>query len=62
MDLAAFDEKGEPYEIDGCLYCLPWHAEVHVNDNGDIFVRLWHAVECEAFEELLNRDKPRDGG
>ena len=54
IDLAAFDENGEPYEIHGCHYCLPWHAEVHLDDGGQIFVREWHAVECEAFEELIN--------
>jgi len=54
VDLAAFDENGEPYEIHGCDYCLPWHAEVHIDDDGDVFIREWHAVECEAFEELVN--------
>lgn len=54
VDLAAFDEDGEPYEIHGCDYCLPWHAEVHIDDDGDVFIREWHAVECEAFEELVN--------
>ena len=52
----AFDEDGEPYEIHGCDYCLPWHAEVHIDDDGNVFVREWHAVECEAFEELINDD------
>lgn len=28
VDLAAFDQNSEPYEIHGCDYCLPWHAEV----------------------------------
>jgi hypothetical protein len=61
-DLAAFDENGEPYEIHGCQYCLPWHAEVHIDDDGHVFVREWHAVECETFEELINGDgKPVDG-
>jgi hypothetical protein len=54
VDLAAFDEDGEPYEIHGCHYCLPWYAEVHIGDDGEVFVREWHAVECEAFEELIN--------
>jgi hypothetical protein len=53
VDLAAFDEDGEPYEIHGCHYCLPWHAEVHVDDDGNIFVREWPAVERAAFEELI---------
>jgi len=50
----AFDEYVEPYKIHGCNYCLPWHAEVRVADDGHIFVREWHAVECEAFEELIS--------
>lgn len=54
IDLAAFDENGEPYEITGCHYCAPWHAEVHIDEDGDVFVREWHAVECEAFQELVN--------
>jgi hypothetical protein len=33
VDLAAFDENGEPYEITACSSCLPWHAEVHIDDN-----------------------------
>lgn len=54
VDLAVFDENGEPYEIHGCNFCLPWHAEVHIGDDGQVFIREWHAVECEAFEELIN--------
>jgi hypothetical protein len=53
IDLAAFDEAGEPYEIHACNYCLPWHAEVHIDDQGHVFVREWHAVDCEHFQELL---------
>ena len=26
VDLAAFDDDGEPYEIHACSHCLPWHA------------------------------------
>lgn len=52
VDLAAFDEHGEPLEIHACLECLPWHAEVHIDDDGEVFVREWHAIECEAFEAL----------
>jgi hypothetical protein len=54
VDLAAFDDDGERYEIHGCDYCLPWYAEVRIDDDGNVFVREWHAVECEAFEELIN--------
>jgi hypothetical protein len=54
VDLAAFGEDGEPYEIHACNYCLPWHAEVHIDGAGNVFVREWHAVECEVFEELIN--------
>lgn len=60
VELEAVHENGEPYEIHGCNYCLPWHAEVRVDDDGHIFVREWHAVECEAFEELISsNDSPR---
>jgi hypothetical protein len=54
VDVAAFDEHGEPFEIHACVDCLPWHAEVHIDD-GEVFVREWHAVECETFEELTKR-------
>lgn len=57
VDLAAFDDDGEPYEIHGCDNCLPWHAEVLVED-GHVFVREWHAVDCQAFQELLDVIKP----
>jgi hypothetical protein len=56
VDLAAFDEDGEPYDIRACNSCLPWHAEVVRDDDGEIFVREWHAVECPDFEELIKRD------
>jgi hypothetical protein len=40
---------------------LPWHAEVHIDDDsGDVFVREWHAVDCEAFQELLDVIKSSD--
>jgi len=55
VDLAAFDEAGEPYEIRACNDCLPWHAEVHIDDRGDVFVCEWHAVDCEHFKELIER-------
>lgn len=55
VDLAAFDENGDAYEISPCPFCLPWRAEV-VRDveTGDILVREWHAVECEHFCELIS--------
>ncbi|MCX4776798.1 hypothetical protein [Streptomyces sp. NBC_01264] len=28
VDLRAFDDDGNPYEIWTCHDCLPWHAEV----------------------------------
>jgi len=57
IDLAAFDEAGEPYEIRACHYCLPWHAEVHIDEDGRVFVREWHAVDCEEFRQLLESAK-----
>ena len=61
VDLAAFDDDGQPYEIHSCDYCLPWHAEVHIDDDGHVFVREWHAVECEAFEELIDQGRSASG-
>jgi len=57
IDLADFDEADEPYEIRACHYCLPWHAEVHIADDGRVFVREWHAVDCEEFRGLLSTAK-----
>jgi hypothetical protein len=54
VDLAAFDDDGEPYEIHGCDDCLPWHAEVHLDDDGQVFVGEWHAVECKTFQDLID--------
>jgi hypothetical protein len=57
IDLAAEDENGDPYEIRACDFCLPWFAEVHRADDGDVFVREWHSVDCEHFQELLEGAK-----
>lgn len=57
IDLAAEDENGEPYEIRSCDYCLPWYAEVRRDEHGNVFVREWHAVDCEHFRELLSNAK-----
>jgi hypothetical protein len=54
VDLPAFDEDGEPYEIRPCSFCLPWYVEVHFDDDGGVFVREWHAVECVELEEMLH--------
>lgn len=55
VDLAAVTDEGVPYEIWPCRDCLPWHAEVIIEEN-DTFVREWHAVECPSFQELIARD------
>ena len=60
IDLAAEQEDGTPYAIWPCNYCIPWHAEVIREDDGQVFVREWHAVDCEAFQELLAGDAPGD--
>lgn len=60
VDRAAFDDNGEPYEIHGCHYCQSWHAEVHIDEDSEVFVREWHAVECEEFEKLINVSRPSD--
>ena len=51
IDLRAFQDCGDAFEIHACHACLPWYAEV-VNDpeTGETLVREWHAVECEAFQ------------
>lgn len=52
VDLAAFDDDNQPYQIHACHSCLPWHAEVIRDDDGTIGIREWHAIECPEFEEL----------
>ncbi|WP_019885881.1 hypothetical protein [Streptomyces purpureus] len=52
VDLGAFDDDGNPYEIWACHDCLPWHAEV-VLVEGEVLVREWHAVDCPQFRELV---------
>ncbi len=49
VDLAA-----EGYQIWPCNDCLPWHAEVVVEDGSDfLYVREWHAAECPTLAEVL---------
>lgn len=52
VDLRAFDDDGNPYEIWPCHDCLPWHAEV-VLVEGEALVREWHAADCAQFRELV---------
>ncbi|MFF3968031.1 hypothetical protein ACFYZI_41580 [Streptomyces griseorubiginosus] len=52
VDLRAFDDDGNSYEISACHDCLPWHAEV-VLIEGEILVREWHAVGCPVFQQLI---------
>ncbi|MGV9503567.1 hypothetical protein ACWDQ0_35405 [Streptomyces sp. NPDC003642] len=52
VDLKAFDDDGNSYEIYACHDCLPWHAEVVVVD-GEVLVREWHAVGCPQFQNLI---------
>lgn len=54
IDLAAFNADGEAYEIWPCQNCLRFHAEVVLDDDGNVFVREWHAVECAQFIELTS--------
>jgi hypothetical protein len=57
VDLRAFDELGDPYEILACQHCLPWHAEVVRDPETDeVLVREWHAVDCEVFQDLISGD------
>jgi hypothetical protein len=52
VDLKAFDDDGNSYEIRACHDCLPWYAEVVVVA-GEVLVREWHAVRCPQFQELI---------
>jgi hypothetical protein len=52
VDLRAFDDDGNSYEIHACHDCLPWHAEVVVVEE-EILVREWHAVSCPQFQQLI---------
>lgn len=55
VDLLAFDDAGDAYEITSCNYCLPWRAEVVKDpETGETLVREWHAWECEALQGLLD--------
>jgi hypothetical protein len=36
-----------------CPDCLPWHLEVIRDDDGDVFVREWHAIDCPLLASLL---------
>ncbi|GAC1526595.1 MAG: hypothetical protein NVS3B1_16160 [Marmoricola sp.] len=55
-DLDAFDDEGVAYDIWPCTDCLPWHAEVVMDDDGEVLVREWHAVGCEQFRSLLSNN------
>ena len=51
----------EDYVIYACDTCLPWHAEAFADDDGMVWVREWHAMDCPAFQELLAiADQPHD--
>jgi hypothetical protein len=52
IDLGTFNESDEPYEIWPSQNCLPFHAEVVLDD--DVFVREWHAIECPQFIDLTS--------
>lgn len=60
VDLCAFDDAGNAYEILACPDCLPWRAEV-VRDprTNELLIREWHAVACELFQELIRDDHLR---
>lgn len=51
VDLDAFEPDGSPISFRPCQECAPWHAEV-MNKDGYVFVREWHAVDCERFRML----------
>lgn len=51
--VGSFDLPAEDYKVYACDNCLPWHAEAFADDDGMVWVREWHAVDCPAFQELL---------
>jgi hypothetical protein len=53
VDLDASNEDGTPAQIWPCHECYPWHVEVIVED-GNAFVREWHAIDCPTFKELIS--------
>ncbi|MEU6762740.1 hypothetical protein ABZ916_09470 [Streptomyces sp. NPDC046853] len=52
VDLRAFDDDGNSYEITACHDGYSWHAEVAVVE-GEIFVREWDTVDCSQFHRLI---------
>lgn len=48
------DLDPDGYVIWPCHDCLPWHAEVIKTDDGDTFIREWHAVGCRTLKELTD--------
>lgn len=59
LELVAFDDERTPYEIRPCEDCLPWYAEVVKDEDGEPFVREWHAIDCPVFRGL--EDDPAGG-
>ncbi len=49
----SIDLPAEGYTIHPCFNCYPWHAEAFADDDGMVWVREWHAVDCSAFQEVL---------
>jgi hypothetical protein len=54
LDIDAFDEDGDAYEIHACASSVPSHAAVVVQDDGTIRVRERHAVECMDFQVMIS--------
>ena len=44
VDLAAFDDEGQPLNVWPCRFCDTWH--VQVVDEGSVSLREWHADTC----------------
>lgn len=45
-----FDYPIDSDPIWPCHECLPWHVEVVTPDEGEPFVREWHAVGCSVLQ------------
>jgi hypothetical protein len=50
VDLAAFDDDGQPLNVWPCRFCDVWH--VQVVDEGAVVVREWHAATCEHYQAI----------
>ena len=56
LDLAVFDNAGDPLPVWPCGHCDPWHLEVVRDGQGEVWAREWHAPDCPHLADLLKED------